>query len=163
MAFAGLQDVDVEDASVFQCCINRFAQRQRYLQNMGGRRPRHDSHGMRPDLSVLKYPFARSPEGPSQHHLFDVKTLGALAIYHRPYRIQPMDQRAKAVSGEYLRSAIDCDRTWNGTLLGSVRMFEAYMRSLPPVIGLTFGAVSEWSKKVDTLIGQLAEIASGVT
>ena len=80
----------------------------------------------------------------------------------RPYRVQPADQRARAVPGEYLRSAIECDRTWNGTLPRSVGTFEAYMRSLPPVIGLSFGGYGEWSKEVDTLIGQLAEIASEV-
>ncbi len=34
--------------------------------------------------------------------------------------------------------------------------------SLPPVIGLGFGGYAEWSKEVDTLIGQLAEITSEV-
>ena len=90
------------------------------------------------------------------------KTLGRLPIYHRSYRVQPADQRARAVPGEYLRSAIECDQTWNGTLPGSVGTFEAYLRSLPSVIGLGFGGYGEWSKEVDTLIGQLAEIASGV-
>ena len=32
----------------------------------------------------------------------------------------------------------------------------------PPVIGLGFGGYGEWSKEVDSLIGQLAEIASEV-
>ena len=36
------------------------------------------------------------------------------------------------------------------------------MRSLQPVIGLAFGGFGEWSKEVDTLIGQLAEIASKI-
>ena len=36
------------------------------------------------------------------------------------------------------------------------------MRSLQPVIGLAFGGFGEWSKEVDTLIGQVAEIASAV-
>ena len=67
-----------------------------------------------------------------------------------------------AVPGEYLWSAIDCDRTWNGTLPGSVGALEAYMRPLPHVIRLAFGGFGEWSKEVDTLIGQLAEIASEV-
>ena len=39
-------------------------------------------------------------------------------------------------------------------------MFEGYLASLPPVIGLGFGAYGEWSAEVDTLIGQVAEIAS---
>ena len=84
---------------------------------------------MRPDLSVPRHPFARSPVGPSQHQLYDVKTLGSLPIYHRSYRVQPADQRARAVPGECLRSAIECDRTWNGTLPGSVGTFEAYLRT----------------------------------
>ena len=35
MAFAGLQGVDVEDASAFKCCISSTARRQRYLQQIG--------------------------------------------------------------------------------------------------------------------------------
>ena len=149
----------MKDASVFKCCISRSARRQRYLQQIG----RHTTgHGIRPDLSVPRHPFARSPVGPSQHQLYDVKTIGRTPTYHRSYRVQPADQRARAVLGEYLRSAIECDQTWNGTLPGSVGTFEAYLRSLPSVIGLGFGGYGEWSKEVDTLIGQLAEIASGV-
>ena len=44
-----------------------------------------------------------------------------------------------------------------GALPGSVGAFEAYMRSLPPVIGLGFGGYGEWSKEVGFLIGQLAK------
>ena len=44
---------------------------------------------------------------------------------------------------------------WNGTLPGTAGTFEAYLRSLPPVIGLGFGGYGEWSKEVDSLIGQL--------
>ena len=51
---------------------------------------------------------------------------------------------------------------WNGTLPGTAGTFEAYLRSLPPVIGLGFGGYGEWSKEVDSHIGQLAEIASAV-
>ena len=90
------------------------------------------------------------------------KTIGRTPTYHTPYRVQPADQRARAVPGEYRRSAIQCDRTWNGTPPGTVGTFEAYLRSLPPVIGLGFGGYGEWSKEVDSLIGQLAEIASAV-
>ena len=85
-----------------------------------------------------------------------------LEDYHTSYRVQPADQRARAVPGEYLRSAIKCDQTWNGTPPGTVGTFEAYLRSLSPAIGLGFGGYGEWSKEVDSLIGQLAEIASAV-
>ena len=104
----------------------------------------------------------RSPVGPSQRQLHDAKTIGRLPIYHRSYRAQPAGQRARAVPGEYLRSAIQCDQTWKGTPPGTVGTFEAYLRSLPPAIGLGFGGYGEWSKEVSTLIGQLAEIASEV-
>jgi len=40
--------------------------------------------------------------------------------------------------------------------------FEGYLASLPPVLGLGFGAFGEWSAGVSTLIGHLAEIASEV-
>ena len=113
---------------------------------------RHSTgHGIRPDLSVPKHPFARSPVGPSQNQLYDVKTIGRLPIYHRSYRAQPTDQRARAVPGEYLRSAIQCDQTWNGTQPGAVGTFEAYLRSLPPVIGLGFGGYGEWSKELSLI------------
>ena len=62
----------------------------------------HDPHGIGPDLSAPSHPFARSPVRQSQHQLYDAKTPGKLAIYHRPYRVQPADQRARAVPGECL-------------------------------------------------------------
>ena len=34
------------------------------------------------------------------------------------------------------------------------------MRPLQPANGLAFGGFGEWTKEVDTLIGQLTEIAS---
>ena len=159
MSFAGLRGVAVEDANVFKCCIGNTARRRRYLQQL---RLHTTGHGIRPDLSVPRHPTARSPDGPSQHQLYDVKTIGRTSKYHTAYRVQPVDQRARAVPGEYLRSAIQCDRTWNETPPGTVGTFEAYLRSLPPVIGLGFGGYGEWSKEVDSLIGQLAEIASEV-
>ena len=159
MGFAGLPGVAVEDANVFKCCIDSTARRRRYLQQLGSHTT---GHGIRPDLSVPRHPFARSSVGPSQHQLYDVKTIGRTPTYHTPYRVQPADQRARAVPGEYRRSAIQCDRTWNGTPPGTVGTFEAYLNSLPPVIGLGFGGYGEWSKEVDSLIGQLAEIASAV-
>ena len=50
----------------------------------------------------------------------------------------------------------------NGTPAGVTGAFEGYLASLPPVLGLGFGAFGEWSSEVDTLIGQMAEIASEV-
>ena len=43
---------------------------------------------------------------------------------------------------------------------GSDGPFQRYLASLPPVIGLAFGACSEWSQSVDRLIGQMAELGS---
>ena len=68
--------------------------------------------------------------------------------------------RDRGVPGDYRRAAVECDRDWNGTLPGSVGAFEGYLASLPPVIGLGFGPFGEWSAEVDTLIGQVADIAS---
>ena len=65
----------------------------------------------------------------------------------------PADQRARGVPGDNQRAAVECDREWNGALPGSVGAFEGYLASLPPVIGLGFGAFGERSKEVDTLIG----------
>ena len=52
--------------------------------------------------------------------------------------------------------------SWNGTPAGATGAFEGYLASLPPVLGLGFGAFGEWSSEVDTLIGQMADIASEV-
>ena len=127
---------------------------------MGARHTRRDAHGLRPDLSAQRWRFARSAMGPSQHQLWDVKTVGASDAYHANFRVPPADQRARGVPGDYRRAAVECDRDWNGTLPGSVGAFEGYLASLPPVIGLGFGPFGEWSAEVDTLIGQVAEIAS---
>ena len=43
-----------------------------------------------------------------------------------------------------------------------VERFLGYLASLPPVLGLGFGAFGKWSAEVDTLIGQMADIASEV-
>ena len=43
-----------------------------------------------------------------------------------------------------------------------VRKIADIMGFAAPVIGLGFGGYGEWSKEVDSLIGQLAEIASAV-
>ena len=99
--------------------------------------------------------------GLSQHQLWDVKTVGVSDAHHANFRVPPADQRARGVPGDYRRAAVECDRDWNETLLpGSVGAFEGYLASLPPVIGLGFGGYGEWSAEVDTLIGQVAEIAS---
>ena len=74
----------------------------------------------------------------------------------------PADQRARRVPADYRRAAVKCDSVWNGTPAGVTGAFEGYLASLPPVLGLGFGAFGEWSSEVDTLIGQMAEIASEV-
>ena len=104
-------------------------------------------------ISAPRWRFARSPVGPSQHQLWDVKTVGVSDAHHANFRVPPADQRARGVPGDNQRAAVECDREWNGTLPGSVGAFEGYLASLPPVIGLGFGAFGERSKEVDTLIG----------
>ena len=136
MGFAGLPGVAVEDANVFKCCIDSTARRRRYLQQLGSHTT---GHGIRPDLSVPRHPFARSSVGPSQHQLYDVKTIGRTPTYHTPYRAQPADQRARAVPGEYRRSAIQCDRTWNGTPPGTVVRTRTALPMRPkPPCGIVF-------------------------
>ena len=160
LKFAGQHDIVAEDADVFKWCIRSEARRRRYAMAMGARNTRRDASGLRPDLSAQRYRFARSAMGPSQHQLWDVKTVGVSDAYHANFRVPPADQRARGVPGDYRRAAVECDRDWNGTLPGSVGAFEGYLASLPPVIGLGFGPFGEWSAEVDTLIGQVAEIAS---
>lgn len=98
--------------------------------------------------------------GPSQHQLWDVKTIGVTKRYYRNFQVPPADQRARQVPAEYRRAAAKCDSAWNGAPSGSTGAFEGYLASLPPVLGLGFGAFGEWSAEVDTLIGQMANIAS---
>ena len=160
LKFAGQNDIVAEDADVFKWCICNEERRRQYATQMGARNTRRDAHGLRPDLSARRYRFARSAMGPSQHQLWDVKTVGASEAYHANFRVPPADQRARGVPGDYRRAAVECDRHWNGTLPGTAGAFEGYLASLPPVIGLGFGAFGEWSAEVDTLIGQVAEIAS---
>ena len=50
----------------------------------------------------------------------------------------------------------------NGTAPGSVGAFEGCLASLFSVTGLGFGRCGEWSREVDTLIGQVADVASAV-
>ena len=119
-------------------------------------------HGIRPDLSVQRYQFAKSPYGPSQLQLWDVKTIGAYESYATNYHVPPADQRARRVPADYRRAAVKCDSEWNGTPAGTTGAFEGFLASLPPVLGLGFGAFGEWSSEVDTLIGQMADIASEV-
>ena len=76
------------------------------------------------------------------------------ASYSTNYRVPPADQRARRVPAEYRRTAVKCDSDWNGTPAGVTGAFEGYLASLPPVLGLGFGAFGEWSSEVDTLIGE---------
>ena len=110
-------------------------------------------------MSVQRYPFAKSPYGPFHFQLWDVKTIGVYGSYSTNYHVPPADQRARRVPADYRRAAVKCDSVWNGTPAGVTGAFEGYLASLPPVLGLGFGAFGEWSSEVDTLIGQMAEIA----
>ena len=164
LMFAGVP-VAVEDAEIFRKCISDHTLRGRYLRaratgRSGGLGREH--HGIRPDLSVPRYRFAQSPNGPSQLQLWDVKTIGVYGSYATNYHVPPADQRARRVPADYRRAAVKCDSVWNGTPAGVTGAFEGYLASLPPVLGLGFGAFGEWSSEVDTLIGQMAEIASEV-
>ena len=164
LTFAGVP-VAVEDAEVFRKCISDHTLRGRYLRARAMGRPGgtgRELHGIRPDLSVARYRFAQSPRGPSQLQLWDVKTIGVYESYSTNYLVPPADQRARRVPNDYRRAAVKCDREWNGTPAGATGAFEGYLASLPPVLGLGFGAFGEWSTEVDTLIGQMAEIASEV-
>ena len=111
---------------------------------------------------IRRWRFPLSPRGPPQLQLWDVKTTGVTEPYYRNYHVPPADQRARQVPAEYRRSAVKCDRDWNGTPAGDTGAFEGYLASLPPVLGLGFGAFGVWSAEVDTLIGQMADIASEV-
>ena len=79
-------------------------------------------------ISAPRWRFARSPVGPSQHQLWDVKTVGVSDAHHANFRVPPADQRAQGVPGDYYRrAAVECGRDWNGTLPGSVGAFEGYI------------------------------------
>jgi hypothetical protein len=160
LRFAGQWDVAKEDDRVFQFCIPNTARRRRYLQAMGKRTSRRNACGVRPDLSATTWPFAKSPIGPSQTQLWDVKTMGVTDCYRGNFRVPPIDQRARNVPSSYATAAAKADRTWNDTPMGEVGAFQGLLASLPPVIGLGFGGFGEWSAEVDSLIGQVAEIAS---
>ena len=94
LKFAGQHDIVAEDADVFKWCIRSEARRRRYAMAMGARNTRRDATGIRPDLSAQRYRFARSAMGPSQHQLWDVKTVGVSDAYHANFRVPPADQRA---------------------------------------------------------------------
>ena len=82
--------------------------------------------------------------------------------YYRNFHIPPADQRARQVPAEYRRAAVKCDNERNGTPAGATGAFEGHLASLPPVLGLGFRAFGEWSAEAETLIGQMADIASEV-
>ena len=88
--------------------------------------------------------------------------MGVLPTYYRNFSVPPADQRARLVLRDYQRKAVECDRSWNGMTTGSVGAVEGYLASSPPVIGFGFGGCGDWSREVDTLIGQIADIAPAV-
>ena len=110
LKFAGQNDIVAEDADVFKWCICNEERRRQYATQMGARNTRRDAHGLRPDLSARRYRFARSATGPSQHQLWDVKTVGASEAYHANFRVPPADQRARGVPGDYRRAAVESRR-----------------------------------------------------
>ena len=86
--------------------------------------------------------------------------MGMRPTYEANYRIRPVDQRASRVPPAYRLLAAKADVKWNRLAPDSGGPFQRYLASLPPVIGLAFGACSEWSQSVDRLIGQTAELGS---
>ncbi len=78
MRFAGVHDHDVkaEDPNALKWCIENPGRQRQYLQAMN---TRSAGHGMHPDLSSGRWPFARSPIGPPQPQLWDVKVLGVIS------------------------------------------------------------------------------------
>ena len=51
----------------------------------GGTGP--EAHGIRPDLGLGRWRFARSPVGPSKHQLWDVKTIGVTKRYYGNFQL----------------------------------------------------------------------------
>ena len=111
-----------------------------------GRHSRNDGCGLRPDLAADRWRWAQSPSGPSKLQLWDVKTMGMRPTYEANNRISPVDQRASRVPPTYRLLAAKADVKWNRLAPGSDGPFQRYLASLPPVIGLAFGACSEWSQ-----------------
>ena len=94
-------------------------------------------------MSAERWPFARSPVGPSQLQLWDVKTLGVkilgvLPKYQGNFSVPPADQRARPVPRDKQKKAIECDRGWNGMTTGLVGAFKGCLSLLAAVIGLGF-------------------------
>ena len=154
----GQRCVEPESTSFFAGCIRDRRMRAEYCRMMGKRASRQKTPGIRPDILARRWPFAASPFGPSQEQIFDVKTIGHLGAYGRKFHVPPADQRARTVPTEYRALAVAASRKWCDTAVGDVGPFETFLATLPPVIGLGFGAYSEWSSEVDKLIGQMAEL-----
>ena len=158
--FAGGQNcVERERKGVFAGCIADLNRRRAYMQAEGSH-TRKDACGLRPDLAADRWQWAQSPSGPSKLQLWDVKTMGMRPTYEGNYRIRPVDQRASRVPPAYRLLAAKADVKWNRLAPDSGGPFQRYLASLPPVIGLAFGACSEWPQSVDRLIGQTAELGS---
>ena len=151
--------VERERKGVFAGCIADLNRRRAYMQAEGSH-TRKDACGLRPDLAADRWQWAQSPSGPSKLQLWDVKTMGMRPTYEGNYRIRPVDQRASRVPPAYRLLAAKADVKWNRLAPDSGGPFQRYLASLPPVIGLAFGACSEWSQSVDRLIGQAAELGS---
>ena len=71
-----------------------------------------------------------------------------------------MTLRARKVPSDYTRKALDVDRKFNGCLPGVPGPVSAKLASMPPVIGLAFGACGEWSTEMDKIVGHIADTRS---
>jgi len=96
---------------------------------------------------------------PVSRIMYDVKTTG---MKTEPYiaRRSVVDEKAGTVPAQYKRRAMQADREYNDTPVGTVGPVEAKLASMAPVECFSVGAFGETNSAVSTFLGSLAEKGS---
>ena len=105
-------------------------------------------------------PHGGGAHGGFSELMLDIKTIGFLASYFNRSEVRAVALRARKVPSDYTRKAEQVDVTYNGCQPGVPGPVSAKLASMPPVIGLAFGACGEWSTEVDKIVGHIADTGS---
>jgi hypothetical protein len=73
-----------------------------------------------------------------------------------------VQRRANNVPAEWSSKAAKCDRVYNGAFRGTKGPVIRLLESLSCVMGLAFGFFREWSREVNSYIGEAAKVGSRV-
>jgi hypothetical protein len=159
MKYAGVTNPELEAHSLFAPFIRDQNRRRQFIDRQQQAVREHHG-GLIPDIYVKNWPHGGGAHGGFSELMLDIKTIGFLASYFNRSEVRAVALRARKVPSDYTRKAGQVDVTYNGCQPGVPGPVSAKLASMPPVIGLAFGACGEWPTEVDKIVGHIADTGS---